>query len=171
MPTSQLNGLIPKCKNSEHQDYESMCIVQEPKISQYMQYTVAHNSSGIFSTMCHNISYLRGKVASMSNTHLLFRTLFTCTNMSWSCSVCVCVGGGGGHACVFACLLVYLFLLLRNGTWREDNSAVEDSSILGCEVCPWTVTNLKFSWRRNQRRGNVVYHTQNGVGCVQVFSG
>jgi len=55
MPTSQLNGLIPKCKNSEHQDYESICI-QEPKISQYVQYTVAHDSSGTFSTMCHNIS-------------------------------------------------------------------------------------------------------------------
>jgi len=82
MPTSQVNGLIPKCKNSEHQDYESVCIVQEPKISQYMQYTVPHNSSGTFSTMCNSISYLRGKVASMSNSHLLLRTLFTCTNMS-----------------------------------------------------------------------------------------
>jgi len=82
MPTSQLNALIPKCKNSEHQDYESRCIVQEPKISQYMQYTVAHNSSSTFSTMCHNISYLSGKVVLMSNTHQLLRTLFTCTNMS-----------------------------------------------------------------------------------------
>ena len=111
MPTSQVNGLIPKCRNSEHQDYESICIVQEPKIAQYMHYTVAHNSSATFSTICNNISYLRGEVASMSNTHLLLRPLVTCTDMSWSCRVCVCVCGGGGGGismciCFFACLFL-----------------------------------------------------------------
>jgi len=36
-------------------------------------------------------------------------------------------------------------------------------------VLGW-LPNLKFSRRRNQRRGNVVYHTQNGVGCFWLKS-
>jgi hypothetical protein len=101
----------------------------------------------------------------MSNTHLLLRTLLTCTNMSWSCSVCsvcVCVFWGGGDACVFAYLLVCLSVCFFHcGMAHEEKTTV--LLRIGMWVCPWMVTQPEISQRRNQRRGNVVYRTQNRV--------
>jgi len=132
-------------------EYLSICSTQEPTIAQAP------------SQQCVTISHIWGVKWLQCQTPIYCWGPYSPVQICLDLVVCVCVGGG--HACVFACLLVCLFLSLWNGTWREDNSAVEDSSILGCEVCLLgQFPNLAFSRRRNKRRGNVVYHTQNGVG-------